>query len=73
MCGGEGSSERLDTRWVRVCFLRSLQIGVAGVVKAVHLYIWLVSKSWNSAKMVMESHGKVNHGISFPDLCGNPE
>ena len=32
---------------------------VAGVVEAVHMYIWLVSKSWNSEKMVMESHGKV--------------
>ena len=32
---------------------------VAGVVEAVHFYIWLVSKSWNSDKMVMESHGKV--------------
>ena len=32
---------------------------VAGVVEAVHLYILLVSKSWNSQKMVMESHGKV--------------
>ena len=32
---------------------------VAGVVEAVHLYILLVSKSWNSEKMVMESHGKV--------------
>ena len=29
---------------------------VAGVVEAVHFYIWLV---WNSDKMVMESHGKV--------------
>ena len=33
--------------------------GVAGVVEAVHFYIWLVSKSWNSEKIVMESHGKV--------------
>ena len=28
---------------------------VAGVVEAVHLYILLVSKSWNSEKMVMEN------------------
>ena len=27
---------------------------VAGVVEAVHLYIWLVSKSSNSEKMVMQ-------------------
>ena len=32
---------------------------VAGVVEAVHFYIWLVSKSWNSEKIVMERHGKV--------------
>ena len=32
---------------------------VAGVMEAVYFYIWLVSKSWNSGKIVMESCGKV--------------
>ena len=50
VCGGTGRPTMLTPAGYRYALLNVVIKRVAGVVEAVHLYIWLVSKSWNSEK-----------------------
>ena len=66
VCGGTGRPTILTPAGYRYALLISrYRTGVAGVVEAVHLYIWSVSKSWNSEKWswkVMEKSWNFNSG-----------
>ena len=42
---------------------------VAGVVEAVHFYIWLVSESWNSEKNFMEKSWNFISGSLWEPCC----